>query len=106
MAVMDLTNANFDESIESQPLVILDFWAPWCAPCKFFAPTFEEAAQKFPDVLFAKINTEEEPTLAEQFDVRSIPTLLGAKDGTIVAIQLGALPPEQFEEFIQKVRKA
>jgi thioredoxin len=106
MPLIELTNANFDEQIESHDLVILDFWAPWCAPCKLFAPIFEDAAGKFPDILFAKINTEEEPVLAKQFEIRSIPTLLGAKDGTIVEVQLGALPPDKFEEFIYKVRKA
>jgi thioredoxin 1 len=106
MPLIELTNANFDEQIESNSLVILDFWAPWCAPCKAFAPIFEEAARRFPDILFAKINTDEETILTRQFEVRSIPTLLGAKDGTIVEVQPGALPPDQFEDFIQKVRKA
>lgn len=106
MPLIELTNANFDEQIESHSLVILDFWAPWCAPCKFFAPIFEEASRKFPDILFARVDTEAEPTLAQQFEVRSIPTLLGAKDGTIVEVQMGALPPDKFEEFIHKVRKA
>jgi thioredoxin len=106
MPLVDLTNENFDEMIESCSLVVIDFWASWCAPCKFFAPVFEAAAEKYPEILFARVDTEAEPVLAQQFEVRSIPTILGAKDGTIVQIQLGALPPDKFEEFIQKVSKA
>lgn len=102
--LIELTNANFDEQIESHSLVILDFWAPWCGPCKSFAPIFEDAAKRFPDILFARINTEAEPMLAQQFEVRSIPTILGAKDGTVVEVQLGALPPDKFDDFIKKVR--
>lgn len=106
MPLIELTNVNFDDEIEKYELAIFDFWAPWCAPCKSFAPIFEAAAERHPDVLFARINTEAEPTLAKQFEVQSIPTLLGSKDGTIVAIKLGALPPAGLEAMVQSVRKA
>lgn len=104
MPLVDLGDANFDSEIEKHPLIILDFWAPWCAPCKAFAPIFAAAAEKHPDILFARINTEEEAALAAQFEVRSIPTLLGVRDGTIVKVQMGALPPEPFEKMIAEVR--
>ena len=106
MAVIDLTNDNFDSEIEAHPLLVVDFWAPWCAPCKAFAPIFEAAAAKHPDITFARMDTDAEPTLAQQFEVRSIPTLLGVKDGTIVKVQLGALPPDKFEAMLKEIRNA
>ena len=100
MPLIDLTNENFDDQIESHKLMILDFWAPWCGPCKAFAPTFEAAAEKYPDICFARVNTEVEQDLAKQFEILSVPTLIAAKDGTIVQVQLGALTPDKFEKMI------
>jgi thioredoxin reductase (NADPH) len=104
MALIDLTNENFDGEIENHKIMILDFWAPWCAPCKAFAPTFEAAAERHPDVCFARVNTEAEPALAQQFEIRSIPTLIAAKEGTIVQVQLGALTPDKFEKMILSLK--
>lgn len=106
MPLIELTNANFDQEIDLHALAIFDFWAPWCAPCKAFAPIFEAAAARHPEILFARINTEDEPTLAKQFEVQSIPTLIGAKDGTIVSVKLGAIPPAALEAMIDQLRKA
>lgn len=106
MPLMDLNNENFDNEIERYPVTIIDFWAPWCAPCKAFAPIYEAAAAQYPDILFARVNTEDEPTLAKQFEVQSIPTLLTAKDGTIVHCQVGAVMPDKLEKMIQELRKS
>lgn len=105
MPLMDVTHANFDEVIEKYPLIVLDFWAVWCGPCKSFAPVFEAAAERHPDVLFGRINSDEEADLARQFEVRSIPTLIGAKDGEITNVRLGAQSPAQFESMIAELRK-
>ncbi len=104
MPLIDLTNENFDTEIERCPLMILDFWAPWCAPCKAFRPVFDAAAERHPDILFARVNTEEEPVLAKQFEILSIPTLLASKDGTVVQVQLGTLTADKFEKLIGKLR--
>lgn len=104
MPLIELTNENFDDQVDRYPIMILDFWASWCAPCKAFAPIFEAAALKYPDICFAKVNTDLEPTLAKQFEVRSIPTLLAAKNGEIVKVQVGALTPDKFEKLIQELR--
>jgi len=106
MPLIDLTNTNFDDQIESCRLTILDFWAPWCAPCRAFAPIFEAAAEKHPDIMFARIDTEAEQVLAQQFAVSSVPTILGSVDGEIREVQLGALMPDGLEGLIQKLRKA
>jgi thioredoxin len=105
MPLIDLNNTNFDDEIERYPVTIIDFWAPWCQPCKAFAPIFESAAERHPDILFARINCDDEPTLAQQFEVRSIPTLLAAKDGTIVKAQMGGMLPDAFENMIKDLKK-
>ncbi len=105
MAVKELTHDNFDSETDRPGIVLIDFWADWCAPCKAFAPIYQAAAEKYPEILFAKINTEAEPTLAKQFEVQSIPTLLGVKDGEIVAVRVGALPPPKLEALIQELRR-
>ena len=106
MPLLELTEENFDQLIDSHELAIVDFWAPWCAPCKAFAPVFEAAAEKHPDILFAKVNTDEQPRLAEDFEVRSIPTFLSAKSGTIVHVKMGAMAPALFEKMIEELRQA
>jgi thioredoxin len=88
-----LTAQNFRETIEAGGIVILDFWAPWCGPCRGFAPTFEKAAGDNPDVVFGKINTDEEQQLAAAFDIQSIPTLMIFRDRVLLFRTAGALPP-------------
>lgn len=99
----ELTHENFDAETDRPGIILIDFWAEWCGPCKAFAPIYEAAAAKYPEILFAKVNTEAEPTLAKQFEVQSIPTLLGVRDGEIAAIRIGALPPAKLQAFIQEL---
>lgn len=106
MPLKDLTTENFDSETEAAPLIIIDFWATWCGPCKGFAPIFEAAAAKHPDILFAKIDTDAQQEIAAQFQIRSIPTVLFVKDGTVVKVQTGAAPPDKFEKAIQEMRDA
>ena len=103
MPVKELTHQNFDIETERPGIVLLDFWAAWCAPCRAFAPVFAAAAEKYPEILFGKIDTEAEPILAQQFEVRSIPTLLGVKDGEIAVVRVGALSPSQLDSVIREL---
>ena len=103
-SVVELTDDTFDDRIRGHALAIVDFWAPWCAPCRAFAPTFAAAAQKHPDILFAKVNTEDEQTLAAQFNIRSIPTLMVFRDDIIVFMQAGALPASALDQVISAAR--
>ena len=105
MALENLTAANFNEKVQSSDIAILDFWAPWCGPCKQFAPIFEKVAAENPDILFGKINTEEEQDLAAYFQIRSIPTVVVIKEGVVVFAQPGLLPEESLKEIIQKVKE-
>lgn len=98
--VVNLTKDNFAENINDRAFALVDFWAPWCGPCRAFAPTFEAAAQKHPEVLFAKVNTEDQPELAGYFNIRSIPTLMVFRDNVIVFSQPGALPASALEQVI------
>ncbi|NJM09681.1 MAG: thioredoxin [Bdellovibrionaceae bacterium] len=100
MPLMDLTQENFDDETEKHPLIFLDFWAAWCNPCKAFAPVFESASKEHPDILFAKINCDEQPELAKQFQVMSIPTLIAVKDGIIVEAKVGMVTPPHFAKMI------
>lgn len=101
----EVTMETFESVVDSNPLVILDFWAAWCGPCRIFAPVFEEMAEKHPDVFFGKVNTEVATDLAEAFQVRSIPTIMAFKNGELIFEQPGVLSPGMFDELIGKVRE-
>lgn len=105
MAVLELTKANIKETIEKNELVIVDFWAAWCGPCRRFAPVFEAVAQKYPGVVFAKLDTEAEQEIAASFDIKSIPTLAVIKEGDIIFMQPGALPEDVLEEVVVKAKE-
>jgi thioredoxin 1 len=104
MAVVELTKENFEQVVTSNPTVIVDYWAPWCGPCRGFAPVFEKVAEMHPDVVFAKVNTDEEQEIATHFQIRSIPTLMVFRDQVIVFSQPGALPQGAFEQVVQKAK--
>ena len=104
MATLDLNKDNFEQTVLNNDLVILDFWAPWCGPCQGFAPVYEEISEKYPDVVFAKVNTEEEQEIAGHFQIRSIPTLMVFREKIIIFAQPGALPGSALEEIIAKAR--
>jgi thioredoxin 1 len=105
MAVVELTKENFEQVVTSNPTVIIDFWAPWCGPCKGFAPVFERVAESQPDVVFAKVNTDDEQEIASHFQIRSIPTLMVFRDQIIVFSQPGALPQSALEQVVVKAKE-
>jgi thioredoxin 1 len=104
MAVVELTKENFEQVVTSNATVIVDYWAPWCGPCKGFAPVFERVAEQHPDVVFAKVNTDEEQEIAAHFQIRSIPTLMVCREKIIVFAQPGALPQNAFEQVVTKAK--
>lgn len=100
MATLQLDADNFQSTITNNATVIVDFWAPWCAPCRGFAPTFEAAAEKNPGITFAKVNTEEQQEIAAAFNIRSIPTLMIFRDQIVIYSEAGALPTSALDELI------
>lgn len=100
MATVELNKDNFQQIVNDNANVIIDFWAPWCAPCRGFAPTFEAASEKRADIVFAKVNTEEQQEIAGSFNIRSIPTLMIFRDQIIIYSEAGALPANAFEQLI------
>ncbi len=104
MATVDATQENFHQVVNGNDMVLVDFWAPWCGPCRSFAPAYEAASEKFPDVVFAKVNTEEQQALAAHFQIRSIPTLMIFRNKIIVFAQPGALPAAALEQVIEKAK--
>lgn len=105
MATVELTKDNFDDIVGKNDFVIVDFWAPWCGPCQSFGPVYEETSEKHDDIVFAKVNTEEEQELAGHFQIRSIPTLMILRDQIVVYAQPGALMGGQFDQLIEKARE-
>ena len=105
MATVTLTKDNFEQVVTDNKFVIIDFWAPWCGPCRGFAPVFEAASEQHGDIVFGKLNTEEEQELGATFNIRSIPTLMIFREKVIIFSQPGALPGKQFEELIGKARE-
>ncbi len=105
MAVLELNEQNFEETILNNDFVIIDFWAPWCGPCRGFAPVYESASEKHADITFAKVNTEEQQGLAAHFQVRSIPTLVIFREKVIIYAQPGALPAGAFEDLVARAKE-
>jgi thioredoxin len=103
--VSELTKESFAASIDGHPFAVIDFWAPWCGPCRAFAPVFAAAAGRHPDVLFAKVNTEEEQQLAAHFRIRSIPTLMILRDNIVVFAQAGALSAGALDQVLAAAKE-
>jgi len=105
MATLELTNDNFVDTINNNDFVIIDFWAPWCGPCQSFGPVYEEISEKYDDIVFAKVNTQDEQEIAAQFNIRSIPTLMIFREQIILYSEAGALPGSCFEGLIEQARE-
>jgi thioredoxin len=105
MATVKITASNFVETIKQGKIVLFDWWAPWCGPCRAFGPIYERVAAKHPDAVFGKINTEEEPELANQFGIRSIPTLMIFRDETLLFARPGMVPEKALEDLIEQAER-
>ena len=105
MATVDITKDTLKETIENNDIVIIDFWAPWCGPCKSFAPIYDAVSEKHEDVVFGKVNTEDEQELAASFQIRSIPTLMIFREQIVIFSQAGMLPESALEEVIAKTKE-
>ena len=104
MAIVHLTKDNIENTISENDIVIIDFWAPWCGPCKSFGPVFETASEKYPDIVFGKINTDEEQELAGSFGISGIPTLIAFREKIGIFKQAGMLPAAEFEKLIEQIK--
>ncbi|GGJ92103.1 thioredoxin [Pilimelia anulata] len=104
MATVELTTETFDEATKGEGIVLVDFWADWCGPCKRFAPTYERISEQHTDVTFGKVDTEAHPALAQRFNISSIPTIMAIRDGVMVFSQAGALPEPALEALVTQVR--
>ena len=105
MATTELTKENFERTVLDNDIVLVDFWAPWCGPCRTFGPVFDAASEQHGDIVFAKVNTEEQQELAGYFDVRSIPTLMVFREKVLIFSKAGALPASSLEKLIAEIRK-
>ena len=103
-ATVEIDAQNFKDVVERDGIVLIDWWAPWCGPCRAFGPTYEKVAREHPDVTFGKVNTEQEQALAGAFDIRSIPTLMILRDKVLLYSQAGALPEAALRDLVRQVR--
>ncbi|MGW6396029.1 thioredoxin [Streptomyces sp. NPDC055103] len=104
MPTVELTKENFEQTVTGSEIVLIDFWAGWCGPCRMFGPVYEKAAERHQDIVFGKVDTEAQPELAGAFQISSIPTLMAVRDRVVLYAQPGALPPQALEELIARIR--
>ena len=104
MSTRELSAENFEQTVESNDIVLVDWWAPWCGPCRVFGPVFEKASEKHADIVFGKINTDDQKDLAQTFNIRSIPTLFIFREKVLLFAEAGSLPASALDQVIEKVR--